>query len=397
MARSRSIVIAGAGIGGLTAALALARAGFRPVLLEQVARLTEAGAGIQLSPNAVGVLRDLGLAERLAPRVVAPEAICIRNARTGRELVRVPLGRDAEARYGAPYWVIHRGDLQAVLLEAVAAEPDIALRLGAKAEDFALHAHGVTVRARRGHQRFDSVDELGLALIAADGVWSTLRAVLGEREPAFARRTAWRAVVPAERVTAELRASVTNLWLGANAHLVHYPVRAGAMVNIVAIIEDAWREPGWSAVGRREELLARFARWAPAAQALLALPEQWLKWALFEGPVARRRDRGPVTLIGDAAHPMLPFVAQGGAMAIEDAAVLAARLAERADDPAAALRAYEAQRRARTVRVQRAAHRVGQIYHLRGPAAALRDAALAAMGGPRLLARYDWLYGWRAR
>ena len=180
MARSRTVVVAGAGIGGLTAALALARKGFRVVVVEQAERLEETGAGIQLSPNATRILGALGLADRLAPVVTAPDAIRVRNYR-GQGLARVPLGADVARRYGAPYWVAHRGDLQEALAAAVAAHPDIALRLGARAEDYALHANGVTVHLRtaRGPD-----EEHGMALIAADGLWSTFRAQLGDRRAA---------------------------------------------------------------------------------------------------------------------------------------------------------------------------------------------------------------------
>src|SRR2546423_8710048 len=192
VARSRSIIIAGAGIGGLSAALTLTRAGYRAVLLERAAPLEQAGAGIQLSPNATRVLFDLGLAEKLRPLAIAPEAIRIINGRSGREVVRVPLGSAAEQRYGAPYWVIHRADLQAVLVAAIEQSPDVTLRLGTRVEDFALHRHGITVQARTVQ---GTHDEQGIALIGADGVWSGLRARLGERtQPTFAQRTAWRAV-----------------------------------------------------------------------------------------------------------------------------------------------------------------------------------------------------------
>src|SRR4029077_7121217 len=194
MARSRSIVIAGAGIGGLTAALTLTRAGYRAVVLEQAARLEEAGAGIQLSPNATRVLFELGLAEKLRPLVVAPEAIRIIRGRSGRDIVRIPLGASAEQRYGAPYWVIHRADLQAVLAQAIEQSPDVTLRLGTRVEDFAVHQHGVTVQARAEQ---GARDEQGIALIGADGRWSAVRTSLGDgRQPAFAQRTAWRAVIP---------------------------------------------------------------------------------------------------------------------------------------------------------------------------------------------------------
>ena len=392
MARSRTIVIAGAGIGGLTAALALTRAGFRAVVLEQAERLEEAGAGIQLSPNATRVLFDLGLAERLRPLVVAPESIRIVNGRSGRDIVRVPLGETAAQRYGAPYWVIHRADLQAVLTTAIAENPDVTLRLAARVEDFVIHPHGVTIEARDAQ---GLRDEQGIALVGADGLWSTLRTRLGERRsPHFAHRTAWRAVVPAAGLTDEFRESVTGLWLGRDAHLVHYPVKGGREVNIVAIVRDDWHEPGWSAPGRQGELAPRFAGFAPQARALIAIPDRWQKWALFDRPPGRPRTKDPVTLLGDAAHPMLPFLAQGGAMAIEDAAVLAACLS-RDEDTTRALRAFERARRVRVARAQHEARRNSWRYHLSGPLGFARNAVLRAMGGEKLLRRFDWLYGWR--
>src|SRR4051794_12184742 len=236
MARSRTIVIAGAGIGGLTAALALTRAGFRAVGLEQAPRLEEAGARIQLSPNAIRVLAELCLLHRLRPHVVAPEAIRIIDAATGRDIVRIPLGAQADQRYGAPYWVVHRADLQAVLAAAIEDSADVTLRLGTKVEDFALHPHGVTVQARTAQ---GLRDEQGIGLIGADGLWSTLHTRLGDqRPPRFAQRTAWRAVVPTDKVTPEFREPVTGLWLGRDAHLVHYPVKSGREINIVAIVRD---------------------------------------------------------------------------------------------------------------------------------------------------------------
>jgi len=392
VARSRTIVIAGAGIGGLTAALALTRVGFRTVILEQAARLEEAGAGIQLSPNATRVLAGLGLLDRLRPHIVAPQAIRIVKAATGREIVRIPLGSQVERRYGVPYWVIHRADLQGVLAAAIEESADVTLRLGAQVEDFALHPHGVTVQARTAQ---DLRDEQGIALIGADGLWSTLRPRLGDqRPPRFAQRTAWRAVVPAGKIAPEFREPVTGLWLGRDAHLVHYPVKAGREINIVAIVRDDWHGAGWIASGQAVDLMPRFAGFAPAARALLALPNDWQKWALFDRAPQRVRAQGPVALLGDAAHPMLPFLAQGGAMAIEDAAVLA-RCLTRDEDISRALRSYEQARHSRVARVQREARRNSWRYHLSGSLGMARNAVLGTMGGERLLRRYDWLYDWK--
>jgi salicylate hydroxylase len=394
VAPSRNVIIAGAGIGGLTAALALAQRGFRAVVLEQAERPDQTGAGIQLSPNATRVLIGLGLEQRLMADAVAPEAVDIRSGR-GRRLTRIPLGDYAAARYGAPYWVTHRGDLQAALLDAVRANPDIALRLGTRFEDFVVHGNGLSVACRHGPK---AADEHGIALIGADGLWSRMRPRLGRRgRPEFRQRTAWRALIPATSVAPDLRTNVVRLWLGQGAHLVHYPVKAGSLINIVAIVDDRWDEPGWNAVGSRDELIARFTdrRWAPSACELIAAPESWHKWALHDLPPLRRWGDGPVTLLGDAAHPMLPFLAQGAAMAIEDAAVLAAALARTPDDVPGAMRRYERTRRRRTRRAQRGARRNSRAYHLSGTEALLRNLYLRALGGKMLLRSYDWLYAWR--
>ncbi len=395
LSSSRIVIVAGAGIGGLTAALALARSGFRVIVLEQAERLEETGAGIQLSPNAARVLIELGLEERLRPHAVAPAALRVLKAATGHEIVRVPLGEGAEQRYGAPYWVIHRGDLQAALAAAVFRQLEITVKLGMRIDDFVAHPHGVTVSAR-SHAGIAS--ESGLALIAADGLWSVARGRIGYGEPPrFAGRTAWRGLVPAAEVAPEFREPLIHLWLGRNAHLVHYPVKAGRVVNIVAITADTWNAPGWSEPASRTDLMPRLAAetWAPQALALLAAPQAWLKWALYDRRPLLRWSKGAAALLGDAAHPMLPYLAQGAAMAIEDAAVAAQCLARTPDDPAGALRTYCVVRRTRAWKVQRLAARHGARYHLTGVRGRLRDAAMRMAGGARLLRHYDWLYDWR--
>jgi salicylate hydroxylase len=375
--------------------LALSRNGFRVVVLERTERLEETGAGIQLSPNAARTLIDLGLQERLEPHVIAPTALRVLDAKSGRQIVRMPLGETAAQRYGAPYWAIHRGDLQAALAGAVAQKLDITLKLGVHVEDFVAHRKGVTVSVRG---QAGVTDERGIALIAADGLWSAMRARIGHRAPPrFAGRSAWRALVPATNVAPEFTEPLIHLWLGRDAHLVHYPVKGGSLINIVVIMDDDWNAPGWSEPASRIDLLPRFSvrRWTPQALSLLSAPEAWLKWALYDRGPTLRWSRGPVALLGDAAHPMLPYLAQGAAMAIEDAAVAARCLARSPDDPAAALRTYCAVRRWRAWRVQRLAARNGGRYHLTGVQAMLRDAAMRAFGGTRLLQHYDWIYDWR--
>jgi len=267
-------------------------------------------------------------------------------------------------------------------------------------EDFVTHPNGVTVSARGAAGRWD---EHGDALIAADGLWSQSRARIGFKEPPrFAGRTAWRALIPAKAVVPEFREPLLHLWLGRDAHVVHYPVKAGKLINIVVITADSRNgnssDPfGWSEPASRIDLLPRFpaTQWTPQLRSLVRQPEAWLKWALYDRRALMSWSQGAAALLGDAAHPMLPFLAQGAAMAIEDAAVAAQCLARMPDDPAEALRTYAAVRRARVWKVQRLAARNGERYHMTGLPGMVRDVAMRVMGGERLLRHYDWLYDWR--
>ena len=399
MALSRTIVIAGAGIGGLTAALALAARGFRIVVLEKAERLEDVGAGLQLSPNASRVLVELGLTERLKLRAVVPEAVSIMSARAGGELLRMPLGEAAANRAGAPYWVVHRADLQTALAGAVADHPDVELKLGATFEDVAPHAKGLTVVHRSGTIRRS---DLASALIGADGIWSTVRQHLfPEVQPRFSGLIAWRGTLDATQLPKDYTARRVQLWMGQNAHLVAYPIAGGRQINVVAVLPGTWNRPGWSTPGDPLEVMDAFAapRWPPTARMMLATVDTWRKWALFGVPEGCPWSKGPTALLGDAVHAMLPFAAQGAGMAIEDAAVLAQHLsvetAESAADITAALKQYGRARQARVRQVQRTARQQGRIYHLSGPLALARDLAIRALGPERMLARQDWIYGWR--
>jgi salicylate hydroxylase len=262
-------------------------------------------------------------------------------------------------------------------------------------QDFVAHASGVSVSAE---SHAGAWNEHGLALIAADGLWSRTRPRLGNRdEPHFAGSTAWRAVVRAKDVAAEFREPFVHLWLGGDAHLVHYPVKGGSVINIVAILKDDWNTPGWSEPASAGDLLRRLSqrRWAPQARALIGVPEAWLKWALYDRRPSGYWSRGAVALLGDAAHPLPPFLAQGAAMAIEDAAVAAQCLADVPDDAPRALQMYAAARSARAARVRRLAIRNGGRYHLAGWRGMVRNAAIRGFGGERLLRHYDWLYRWQ--
>jgi salicylate hydroxylase len=397
MAASRTIIVAGAGIGGLTASLALARQGFRVIILEKAERLEEAGAGLQLSPNASRVLIDLGLQPRLSG-TVTPEAICLMSGVTGGEISRLSL--DQMSQSGAPYWVIHRADLQTALRDEVQNCSDIELRLGCQFEDVSSHAKGLTVIQRSGATRRE---ELALALIGADGIWSAVRHhLLPDLQPRFSGLIAWRGTLDTTQLPREYTSRRVQLWMGPGAHLVTYPISGGRRINVVAVVPGQWNRPGWSERGDDNEIKTVFvtAGWHAIPRMLIGAVDGWRKWALFTVPGGGQWTEGSVALLGDAAHAMLPFAAQGAAMAIEDAAVLAKCLAGRSNDGAAAistaLRRYEQLRRPRVMRLQRSARQAGRIYHLSGPLALGRDLVIKTMGPKRMMSRQDWIYNWQA-
>jgi salicylate hydroxylase len=391
MGERQTIVIAGAGIAGLTAALAVAAAGYHVVICERTDKLSEIGAGIQISPNAGRVLAQLGLDKAMARASIVPQAIDIRSGESA-ELVTAITVDTLRRRYAFPYRVIHRADLQSILARAVELTPSVDLVLGVTILGVRAQKEGLLVRISKSGGG-DVIP--AAALIAADGVRSTLRETLtGSRQAEPTGRTAWRTVIAADTVGDQLLTDRVGLWLGSNAHLVHYPVAQGAAVNLVALVEEAWDKPGWSAPGDPEQLSWQFADWHPSIRALFELPSFWQRFAMMTvdpaGPWVQER----TALIGDAAHAMVPYLAQGAAMAIEDAAVLAAHLYGAADIPAA-LRAYEAARRPRITRVWNAARQTGERYHYAGTMASLRDVALRLGGARLLLGLYGWIYDWQ--
>jgi salicylate hydroxylase len=389
----RRALIAGAGIGGLAAALALAQKAFKVDLFERAPALQEIGAGLQLTPNATRILARLGVLEAVRALATTPRAIRLLRGADGAELTYLPIA-DAERRWGAPYLVVHRADLQGALAAAAARLPAIALRLGTEVADVSVDAGGVSVGLRGA---LLTTRETGAVVVGADGLRSLVRESLGlaaDDAPIFSGRMAFRATVPSHQVAARWRAEEVTLRLGPKAHLVHYPLRGGSIVNLVAVIEATGRgdqSDPWDGAADRAALERAFRGWSEDARALIGAAETWRAWPLFVRPPIPRFSRGPIALIGDAAHPMTPFLAQGAAQAIEDAEALARRLAE-TSDVAAALAAYSGDRVARATRVQRDAAAQGRIYHMSGPLAFARDLTMRALGPDRLLRRYDWLY-----
>src|ERR1700726_3780028 len=332
MAASRTVFIAGAGIGGLTASLALAAQGFRVVILEKAERLEEVGAGLQLSPNGSSVLVALGLQPRLKARAVIPDAISLMSARSGGEIARLPLGEAATLRAGAPYWVVHRADLQAALQAQVNDHPDIELRLGCQFENTVAHARGLSIVQRSGMTRQQDV---ATALVGADGIWSAVRHHLFPKvQPQFTGLIAWRGTLEATQLPREYTSRRVQLWMGPDAHLVTYPISAARQINVVAVVPGTWNRPGWSAPGEANELKSAFAfaQWHAVPRMLIGAVDGWRRWALFTVPDGGEWTEGASALLGDAAHAMLPFAAQGAGMAIEDAAVLAKCIGETQND-----------------------------------------------------------------
>ncbi len=386
MSVPRPILIAGAGIAGLALALALSRRGLPSRLLEKRTALTEAGAGIQLGPNGMRVLEAIGVARRLEPAAGKPVAIALHDGRTGRGIAELPLGQFMLERYGAPYWVAHRADLHAALLTAVREEPTIELNTGFEVAEIA---------DAGGSVRFGREGVEGPALVGADGLWSAVRRHLGPgREPHYAGRIAVRTVIDARAASGRLSEPKTRAWLGERAHVVHYPIRAGAAIACVIIADEGRPREGWNYPIERAAALHYVRGYAPELIGFLELASDWYAWSLFDCVPLPFWSRGSIGLIGDAAHPMLPFLAQGGAMALEDALTLADALASSPRDPASAFRALEAARWRRVARVQAASRANGRIYRMAGLEARLRNLAFSAVPGALLMRGYDWIYRW---
>ncbi|MDF2233489.1 FAD-dependent monooxygenase [Albimonas sp. CAU 1670] len=388
MTRRLQIVVVGAGVAGLACAAALGRAGHFAVVVEQAPALAEVGAGLQLSPNAVRALDWMGAGEAARAAASRPEATELRLHRSGRVVYRMALGRTAETRWGAPYLHMHRADLLRAL-EGAARASGAEIRLGQRVERAGDVRGGAAVYTDAGVIEGDLV-------LGADGVRSVLRGNLpGGSKPLFAGHVAWRGLVPAERLPAGLLSPRTTVWMGPRRHLVTYPLREGRLLNFVAVEEqESWTAEGWSTPGDPAALRASFADWGEEVDTMLAAVPETFRWGLFGHRPLRRWSQGRVALVGDAAHPTLPFLAQGAAMALEDAVVLARALST--FEPTAGLEAWERARKPRATRLQKAAARNGRRFHARiAPEQWVKALALGtfARAAPDLAQGLnDWVY-----
>jgi salicylate hydroxylase len=396
----KQVVIAGGGIGGLAAAVACAKLGVPLQLLERAAQLSEVGAGIQIGPNVTRILQAWGLGVALSQVAAFPKQLQARDAQTGQVLGKLTLGARAQATYGAPYATIHRADLQA-LLHRAAQSAGVDLLLGQTVQGWQDSEAGLQVNTAQGLSLQAS------ALIGADGVWSAVRQqLLGDAPARFTGHLAYRALVAQADLPAHLRSDQVTVWMGPRLHVVHYPVRGGQWLNLVAIVHGEKPEQAheWDQAGHTQALMQAMGAVGRDLHERLASVPAWRQWALHDREplsASHQMAQGSVALLGDAAHPMRPYLAQGAGMAIEDAQVLGAVLAQcqgagagtgvGAGGVAQALQSYAGQRWARNARVQARAIRNGRIFHATGPVAWGRNLSMCLMG--ERLMDVPWLYG----
>ncbi|MEX0729630.1 MAG: 3-hydroxybenzoate 6-monooxygenase [Aquisalimonadaceae bacterium] len=386
---SEQIIVSGGGIGGLAAALGIARSGYQVTVLEQAGNFGEIGAGIQMGPNAFRALDRLGVGQRARDNAVFIDALVLMDGEDGQEVTRIPVEEPFRERFGGPYAVAHRADMHLSLLEGCQANDNVTLLNNQRVVEYTQDANGVTVVTASGEE-FQ-----GAALIGCDGLKSPVREkIVGDGAPRVSGHITYRAVLPIDQMPADLRWNAATLWAGPKYHLVHYPLRGWELFNIVATFHSERTTEGAGEEGSREEILARFGSLVPKARRILETPESWRLWVLCDREPVDNWTDGRVTLLGDAAHPTLQYFAQGACMAIEDAVCLADKLDAHKGDFEAAFIDYQNDRIARTARIQEQSRLIGDyIYHPSGARRLLRNAVMSAKTPEDYYNDLQWLYG----
>ena len=383
------VIVAGGGIGGLAAALALARRGFAVKVLEQAAEIGEIGAGVQLAPNAFAAFDALGVGEQARGRAVFNERMVMMDATDASTVAEIPLGKAFRARFANPYAVIHRADVHQSLLDGVQRHGGIELLTSTRVLHVEQSADGVTVFDTLGH------GHRGAALVGCDGVKSAVRAQLVGDPVRVSGHVVYRAVVDAGEFPKDLAWNAAAVWAGPDCHLVHYPLRGGEQYNVVVTFHSRDTETWGVREGGQEEVLSYFGGICDSARQLLHLPKSWKRWATADRAPIERWSEGRVTLLGDAAHPMLQYLAQGACMALEDAATLGEALRVSGDDLPAAFGLYERARVARTARVVLLTREMGRLYHAKGVERLVRNDLWKGRSPERFYDALEWLYDWR--
>ncbi len=386
----RKVIVVGGGIGGLAAALALDRQNISVELLEQAPEIGEIGAGIQLAANAFNALDALGVGEATRRRAVFTDYMKLMDAIDGSEVVRVDVGELYRQRFGNPYAVIHRADIHLSILEAVRASPLIRFQTNTQVQTFAQDETGVTVVDQHGTRyRADAV-------IGCDGVKSAIRAALIGDDHRVTGHVVYRAVVDVENMPVDLRINAPVVWAGPHCHLVHYPLRGGQQYNLVVTFHSRQQEQWGVTDGSKDEVLSYFGDVHPMPHQMLDRPTSWKRWATADRDPVEHWSSGRVTLLGDAAHPMTQYLAQGACQALEDAVTLGAAMEAADGNFASAFSLYEKVRIPRTARVLYSAREMGRIYHAKGVERLVRNSLWIGRTQEQFYDALQWLHGWRA-
>jgi 3-hydroxybenzoate 6-monooxygenase len=381
------ILINGGGIGGLATALALARHGLDSQVFEQATEFKEVGAGLQIGPNAFRVFEQLGVTDAVSHLASFPDSFTLMDAVTAEPIVQLPLGDRFQRRFGHPYGLMHRADLHRVLLDACRQSGHVQLHTNSKCVAFEDTGDSVDVTLA------DSSTRRGSALVGADGLWSMVRqAIVADGDPRLAGHICYRAIVPIEQLPDDMRMNAMGLWVGPKMHMVLWPMRKGAFSNVTVVFHSDRFEEGWDTYGDPDELHERMAILHPKVRGFVQAVQDWRMYVLRDREPVRNWSKGRVTLLGDAAHPMLQYLAQGACMAMEDAVCLAAQVVSHGDDCAAAFRQYQQLRYLRTARVQLTARLYGFVYHASGATADLRDDFLRSKTPEQVLESMAWIY-----